>query len=95
MFLWVVFDNNDLLDLLLACVAPLQARLKNGSNGGDANQLARTLIGDAAQVFDFAWGDGEMVVGLKSKILDVDGFPFTVRSEDDVVETCSRALLQL
>ena len=87
-------EGEALLDLLLACVAPLQARLKSGSTGGDVNQLARTFIGDAAQVFDFAWGDGSIVIKLKSKILNVDGFPVTVRVDDDAVDVCSRKLLQ-
>ncbi|MEC9245022.1 MAG: AAA family ATPase [Pseudomonadota bacterium] len=86
-------EGEALLDLLLACAAPLQARLKNGSSTGDANELARTTIGDAADIFDFSWEHGEILVKLKSKILDVAGFPFSIRAEDDVVDVCSRILL--
>lgn len=86
-------EGEALLDHLLACVAPLQARLKSGSTEGDINQLARNVIGDAAQLFDFAWGEGSIVIQLKSRILDVDGFPLTVRAQDDAVEVCSNALL--
>ena len=86
-------EGEALLDLLLACVAPLQARLKAGSTTGDANQLARTFIGEAAQVFDFAWSEGAIQVGLKSQILNVEGFPFMVGADDDAVEVCSRLLL--
>ncbi len=86
-------EGEALLDLLLACVAPLQARLKSGSTAGDANQLARTFIGDTAQLFDITWGEGAIVVNLKSKILNVVGFPLYVRAEDDVVEVCSRIVL--
>lgn len=86
-------EGEALLDLLLSCVAPLQARLKSGSFAGNANQMARTIIGDAAQVFDFTWDDGRILVNLKSKILDVAGFPLSIRAEDDVVEVCSRILL--
>lgn len=86
-------EGEALLDLLLSCVAPLQARLKSGSSTGNANQLARTIIGDTAQVFDFTWAEGRILVNLKSKILDVAGFPLSIRAEDDVVEVCSRILL--
>lgn len=86
-------EGEALLDLLLACVAPLQARLKSGSSAGDPNQLARTFIGDTAQLFDITWGEESIVVNLKSKVLSVVGFPLSVRAEDDVVEVCSRILL--
>lgn len=86
-------EGEALLDLMLACVAPLQARLKSGSTSGDPNQLARTVIGDAAQVFNFSWHEGHLVVELRSQILDVEGFPISVRPEDDAVEVCSRVLL--
>ncbi|WP_238373201.1 ATP-dependent nuclease [Heliomarina baculiformis] len=86
-------EGEALLDLLLACVAPLQARLKAGANSGDANQLARTFIGEAAQLFDFAWEADAIKVGLHSQILDVQGFPVSVRVDEDAVEVCSRILL--
>ncbi len=86
-------EGEALLDLLLACVAPLQARLKAGANLGDANQLTRTLIGEAAQLFDFTWEADAITVGLKSQILEVHGFPVSVRADDDAVEVCSRILL--
>jgi Predicted ATP-dependent endonuclease of the OLD family len=86
-------EGEVLLDLLLSCVAPLQARLKRGSPSENANQLARATIGDAAHVFDFAWIEGKLLVNLKSKILDVTGFPLSIGAEDNVVEVCSRILL--
>lgn len=87
-------EGEALLDLLLACVAPLQARLKAGMTSQDANQTARTFIGEVAEVFDFKWGKGEIIVDLKSQILDVRGFPICVRIDDDAVEICSRILLE-
>lgn len=86
-------EGEALLDLMLACVAPLQARLKSGSTSGDPNQLARAVIGDAAQIFNFSWLDGKISVELRSQILDVEGFPISVRPEDDAVEVCSQFLL--
>lgn len=86
-------EGEALLDLLLACVAPLQARLKNGTAAGDPNQLARTFVGETSELFEFRWEPGALAVDLKSKILDVDGFPISVRSGDDAVEVCRRLIL--
>ncbi|MCM2438281.1 AAA family ATPase [Agrobacterium vitis] len=86
-------EGEALLDLLLSCVAPLQTRLKSGSPTVNANQLARAINGDAAQVFDFTWAEGKILVNLKRKILAVAGFPLSIRAEDNVVEVCSRFLL--
>lgn len=86
-------EGEALLDLLLSCIAPLQARLKSDIDSIDANRLARTIIGEAAQLFDFSWDGNSIKADLKSRILDVKGFPVTVRAEDNAVEVCSRALL--
>ena len=88
-------EGESLLHSLLACVAPLQAQLKaNSALKQDANQLARQIIGESAQIFNFSWSEDTLKVDLESDILDVGGFPFSVRTTDNVVEVCSRVLLK-
>jgi len=89
----VINEGEALLDLLLACIAPLQARMKGGALAGDLNQIARTIVGDVAQVFDISLNDEKIVVNLKSRVLDVAGFPITVTADDNAVAVCSRMLL--
>ena len=86
-------EGESLLYLLVACVAPLQAQLKANSTLEDANQLAQSIIGDPAQLFDFSSSEGTIEVNLKSQILDVRGFPFTLGVNENAVEVCSRILL--
>lgn len=82
-----------LLDLLLACAAPLQARLKAGFISDDPNNVARGFIGDMATLFDFSWTNCNLNIKLNSRVLDVTGLPITVSKDEDLVTACKKALL--
>lgn len=86
-------EGESLRDLLLSCVAPLQARMREGSNRGDPNQLVRAFLGESAQLFTFSWQGDALRVELNSKIIEVQGFPILVGLKDDAAEVCSRILL--
>ena len=73
--------------------APALARVKAGTTSSESlNSLARSTLGAYAELFDLEVKDGTLIIGLKSKILDVSGFPISVEKEADVVKIVSKAL---
>jgi hypothetical protein len=46
----------------------------------------------SAELFDLKNHDGKLLITLKSKVLDVKGFPITIGAHEDVVSRVSEAL---
>lgn len=88
-----IVEAESLQDMLLAVVAPALARLKGGTTTSDAlTALLRSTLGNQAGLFDLSIADGRLHVALKSKILDVPGFPLSLSPDDNVVTKVSDAL---
>lgn len=88
-----IVEAESLQDTLLAVAAPALARVKAGTTSSESlNSLARSTLGAYAELFDLEVKDGTLIIGLKSKILDVSGFPISVEKEADVVKIVSKAL---
>ena len=87
-----ICEADALRDLLLSVAAPAHARLKTGESAKDFNLLARSILGERSKIFDLAVKDGSIVISIASKILSVDGFPLTIRKDDDVVKIVTSAL---
>ena len=88
-----IVEAESLQDTLLAVAAPALARVKAGATSSESlNSLARSTLGSYAELFELEVKDGMLVIGLKSKILDVSGFPVSVEQDTDVVKLVSKAL---
>lgn len=88
-----IVEAESLQDTLLAIAAPALARVKAGTTSSESlNSLARSTLGSLAELFELEVKDGTLVIGLKSKILDVSGFPVSVEKDSDVVKLVSKAL---
>lgn len=88
-----IVEAESLQDILLAVAAPALARVKAGTTSSELlNLLARSTLGSYAGLFELEVKDGMLVIGLKSKILDVSGFPVSIEEDADVVKNISKAL---
>jgi hypothetical protein len=88
-----IVEAESLQDSLLAVAAPALARVKAGTTSSESlNSLARSTLGNYAELFDLEVKDGTLIIRLKSKILDVQGFPMSVEKEADIVKVVSKAL---
>lgn len=87
-----IVEAESLQDLLLAVAAPAVARIKGGCESAALNGLARNTVGTHADLFELGIVDGKLSISLKSKVLDVPGFPMSVAVSDDVVKAVSTAL---
>lgn len=87
-----IVEAESLQDILLAVAAPAIARVKSGASSESLNALAKSSVGQLANLFDLSVVEGNLHIGLKSKVLDVPGFPMLIATEDDVVKKVSVAL---
>ncbi|MGA9658916.1 MAG: AAA family ATPase [Asticcacaulis sp.] len=77
-------EAESLRDLLLAILAPAFMKFQSGGNAQSMQLLAKTLVGDRSKLFEITVKDGSMIVDLKTKILDVQGFPLVLRKDDNL-----------
>lgn len=87
-----ICEADALRDLLLSVVAPAHARMKAGEKASDFNNLARSILGERSKIFNLAVVNDSLVVSISSNILNITGFPLTIRKDDDAVKVISSTL---
>ncbi len=87
-----ICEAEALRDILLAVAAPSLGKLRSGGRTQDIQILAKSLLGERSNIFDYEVKSGVLIISLKSKVLDVVGFPMTLCPSDDVVGQVTQAL---
>lgn len=87
-----IVEAESLQDMLLAIAAPALARMKSGTTSASLNGLAKSTLGSAASLFDLSIVERKLRVELKSKVLNVPGFPLEISEDDDVVKVVAAGL---
>jgi energy-coupling factor transporter ATP-binding protein EcfA2 len=87
-----ICEAEALRDMLLAVSAPALAKLQAGGGTQDIQILLRSLLGDRSNIFGFEVLNDALIITMKSKILNVSGFPLTLNKGDDVVKKVNTAL---
>ena len=87
-------EAESLRDILLSIAAPATARLSTNdkTTTQDINILAKTILGERANIFNCSVEDGKLVIDIESEILNVSGFPVTIDKNGDVVKIIERVL---
>lgn len=87
-------EAESLSDILLSIAAPATARLSANekTTTQDINILAKTILGERANIFKCSVDGGKLTIDMESKILNVKGFPVTIDKDDDVVKIIERVL---
>lgn len=87
-------EAESLRDILLSIAAPAAARLNANekTTTQDLNILAKTILGERANIFKCSINDGKLTIDIESKILNVSGFPVTIDKNCDVVKIIESAL---
>ncbi|WP_447529692.1 ATP-dependent nuclease [Vreelandella sp. TE19] len=87
-------EAESLRDILLSIAAPASARLNANekTTTQDINILAKTILGERANIFKCSINGGKLTIDIESKILNVKGFPVTIDKNDDVVKIIERVL---
>jgi hypothetical protein len=88
----ILNEAGALRDLLLSVVAPAHARFRAGDDSQDFNLLAKSILGERSKIFGLAVKNDSFVVSIESKILQVTGFPISIKKDDDVMRLISAAL---
>ncbi|WP_407278458.1 AAA family ATPase [Aromatoleum evansii] len=88
----VICEADALRDLLLSVVAPAHARFRGGDPSQNFDLLARSLLGERSKIFGLAVEGEKLIVSIKSKILNVKGFPVALGKDDDVLKSINVAL---
>lgn len=81
-----------LQEVLLAICAPALAKIRAGETGANLNAIARSITPELAGMFNLQAVNGKLQISLESKVLDVEGFPITIASGDDVLTVVATAL---
>jgi hypothetical protein len=68
------------------------AKIRAGKTDANLNAIARSITPELAGMFDLQAVDGKLQISLKSKVLDVEGFPITIAGGDDVLTVIETAL---
>jgi hypothetical protein len=87
-----IVEAEALQEVLLAICAPALAKIRAGKTDANLNATARLVNSELAGMFDLQVVDGKLQISLKSKVLDVEGFPITIASGDDVLTVVEKAL---
>jgi hypothetical protein len=87
-----IVEAEALQEVLLAICAPALAKIRAGKTDANLNAIARSITPELAGMFDLQAVDGKLQICLKSKVLDVEGFPITIASGDDVLTVVETAL---
>lgn len=87
-------EAESLRDILLSIAAPASARLSANekTTTQDINILAKTILGERANIFKCSVDGGKLTIDIESKILNVKGFPVTIDKNGDVVKIIERVL---
>ena len=87
-------EAESLRDILLSIAAPAAARLSTNdkTTTQDINILAKTILGERANIFNCSVEAGKLTIDIESKILNVGGFPVTIDKNDDVVKIIESVL---
>lgn len=87
-------EAESLRDILLSIAAPATARLSTNdkTTTQDINILAKTILGERANIFNCSVEAGKLTIDIESKILNVGGFPVTIDKNDDVVKIIESVL---
>lgn len=85
-------EVESLRDVLLSIAAPAIAKLNSGSNTQEMKVLCKTILREKSELFDLAVEGEQLIITLKSKILNVSGFPITLEKGDEVVNKIERSL---
>jgi hypothetical protein len=87
-----IVEAEALQEVLLAICAPALAKIRAGKTDANLNAIARSITPELAGMFDLQAVDGKLQISLKSKVLDVEGFPITIAGGDDVLTVIETAL---
>lgn len=87
-----IVEAEALQEVLLAICAPALAKIRAGQTDANLNAIARSITPELAGMFDLQAIDGKLQISLESKVLDVEGFPITIASGDDVLTVVATAL---
>lgn len=87
-----IVEAEALQEVLLAICAPALAKIRAGQGASNLNAIARSITPELAGMFDLQAVDGKLQISLKSKVLDVEGFPITVAGGEDVLTVVANAL---
>lgn len=87
-------EAESLRDILLSVAAPAIARLNmnDKTTTQDIHILAKTILGERANIFNCSIEDGKLKIDIESNILNVSGFPVTIKKNDDVVKIIESVL---
>ena len=85
-------EKESLKDLLLAIASPAHDRFKRGEDSLDYNLFAQSILGERASIFDISVNQDNLVIDLKSKILDISGFPILINRHDNLSQSIDSAL---
>lgn len=87
-------EAESLRDILLSIAAPAASRLSTNdqTTTQDITILAKILLGERANIFNYSVSDGKLLIDIESKILNISGFPVTIDKNDDVVKIIERVL---
>ncbi|KAF0567818.1 hypothetical protein FQV37_1769 [Psychrobacter nivimaris] len=88
-------EAESLRDILLSIAAPAVARLSTNDQvtTQDINILAKSILGERANIFNCSVENGKLKIDIESKILNICGFPVIIDKNDDVVRIIERVLL--
>ncbi|WP_407487671.1 ATP-dependent nuclease [Acinetobacter baumannii] len=73
-------------DNLLAVITPCIAKLQDSNNKEDLNLFINGFIPDKASLFSLERSGNDLVVNLKSNIIEAKYFPLTINKDDDVIK---------
>ena len=79
-----ISEMEALRQILLSALAPCIDSVRNDMTTFDLNTIARNSIGDKAKLFNIERNGDEIIVDLKSDILNVSVFPLKVHKDSNV-----------
>lgn len=85
-------EAESLRDILLSIAAPALGKLNIGSNTQEMKILCKNILREKSELFGLEVKDERLIISMKSKILNVSGFPITLNKGDDVVRIVERCL---
>ncbi|WP_290925151.1 AAA family ATPase [Halodesulfovibrio sp.] len=88
----LIDEAESMQDMLLNVVPAVVNRLSNITNAQEAAQMAKRLSPEKASLFTYEVSDSKLVVGLKSPIIDVKGFPIVISKDDNPYKLIEEAI---
>lgn len=85
-------EKESLKDLLLAIASPAHDRFKRGEDSLDYNMFAQSILGERANIFDISVDQETLVIDMRSKILNISGFPIRISRHDNLSQSIDSAL---